>query len=108
MYGNVEAKIEFPRTPEEWATERWFNFTTRQDPKLSWLPRKLKRQIDNFELVVSSRWPTIQDVQLPRWGRKALAALSSWRYALGFYSAPLELKWAHKLVAVRKPRLESL
>src|SRR3954454_1880464 len=27
MYGKVEGKIEFPRTPEEWASERWYNFT---------------------------------------------------------------------------------
>jgi anaerobic magnesium-protoporphyrin IX monomethyl ester cyclase len=108
MYGKVESKIEFPRTPEEWATERWFNFTTRHDPKVAWLPRRLKRRIDNFELVISSRWPTIQDVHLRPWGRKTLAALSGWRYALGFYNAPVELKWAQKFVAMRKPRLESL
>lgn len=108
MYGKVEKKIEFPRTPEEWATERWFNFTTRHDPNVAWLPRRLKRRIDNFELVVSSRWPTIQDIHLPRWGRKMLAGLSSWRYSLGFYSAPVELKWAQRVVAIRRPRLESL
>ena len=108
MYGHVESQIEFPRTPEEWATDRWFNFTTRHDPNVAWLPRRLKRRIDNFETVISSRWPTIQDVHLPPWGRKMLTALSSWRYALSFYDAPVELKWAQKFVAMRKPRLESL
>lgn len=108
MYGNIETKIEFPRTPEEWASERWFNFTTRHDPNVAWLPRRLKRHIDNFELVISSRWPTIQDMQLPKWGRRTLTALSSWRYALGIYNAPVELKWAQKFMAMRKPRLESL
>ncbi len=39
MYGEVDGKIEFPETPEEWASERWFNFTIRQDPHLPWLPR---------------------------------------------------------------------
>jgi hypothetical protein len=68
----------------------------------------LKRRIDNFELVISSRWPTIQDVQLPRWGRVLLKALSSWRYALGFYRWPVELAIAQRLAALRKPRLESL
>jgi len=108
MYGKVEGKIEFPRTLEEWASERWFNFTTRHDPNVAWLPRKLKRHIDNFELVISSRWPTIQDVHLPKWGRRTLASLSSWRYALGFYDAPVELRWAQKFLAMRKPRIESL
>ncbi|MBV9155673.1 MAG: B12-binding domain-containing radical SAM protein [Acidobacteriaceae bacterium] len=108
MYGNVEGKITFPRTPEEWASERWYNFTIRHDPRLPWLPRRVKNRIDNFELVISSRWPTVQDIYLPRWGRAALKALSSWRYLLGFYDWPLELEWAQRVISLRKPRLESL
>lgn len=108
MYGDVEAKIEFPRTPEEWATERWYNFTTRHDPNVSWLPRKIKRRIDNFDLVVNSRWPTAQDILLPGWGRAMLQCLSSWRYLLKFYDYPYELEWAQRFVSLRKPRLESI
>ena len=108
MYGHVEAKIEFPRTPEEWASERWFNFTTRHDPNVAWLPRRIKRRIDNFDLVINSRWPTIQDIHLPQWGRNMLRCLSSWRYLLGFYEFPWELRWAQRFVSLRKPRLESL
>lgn len=108
MYGDVEEKIQFPRTPEEWATERWYNFTTRHDPNVAWLPRGIKRRIDNFELVVNSRWPTIQDIQLPGWGRAMLQCLSSWRYLLGVYEFPVELQWAQRFVSLRKPRLESL
>ncbi len=108
MYGNIDEKIQLPRTPEEWASERWYNFTIRHDPRLPWLPRRIKNRIDNFELVISSRWPTIQDIQLPRWGRATLKLLSSWRYWCGFYSWPVELQWAQRLIALRKPRLESL
>jgi anaerobic magnesium-protoporphyrin IX monomethyl ester cyclase len=108
MYGDVEARIEFPRTPEEWATERWFNFTTRHDPNVAWLPRRLKRRIDNFDMVVNSRWPTMQDIHLPRWGRAMLQTLSSWRYLIGFYEYPKELELAQRFLALRKPRLESL
>jgi radical SAM superfamily enzyme YgiQ (UPF0313 family) len=108
MYGDVEGKIEFPKTPEEWASERWYNFTVRHDPHLPWLPQAVKEQIDNFELVVNSRWPTIQDIHLPRWGRNMLRSLSLWRYALGVYKFPFELQWAQRFVSLRKPRLESL
>jgi hypothetical protein len=72
MYGDVEEKIEFPNTPEEWATPRWLNFTLRLSPEVAWLPSHLKELIDNFELVVNSRWPTIQDIRLPRWGKALL------------------------------------
>jgi anaerobic magnesium-protoporphyrin IX monomethyl ester cyclase len=108
MFGQVDGQIEFPRTPEEWATQRWYNFTIRQDPHLPWLPRRIKRRIDNFELVINSRWPTMQDVHLPPWSRVMLQSLSSWRYALGVYDFPFELAWAQKFVSLRKPRWESL
>jgi radical SAM superfamily enzyme YgiQ (UPF0313 family) len=108
MYGEIDGKIEFPSTPEEWAGERWLNFTIRQDPCLPWLPRRIKRRIDNFELVINSRWPTMQDIHLPAWGRAMLKTLSSWRYSLGVYDFPVELEWARKFVSLRKPRWESL
>jgi radical SAM superfamily enzyme YgiQ (UPF0313 family) len=108
MYGKVEGKIEFPSSPEEWASERWLNFTIRQDPCLPWLPRRVKRRIDNFELVINSRWPTMQDIHLPAWGRAMLQGLSAWRYSLQFYDFPIELEWAQKFVSLRKPRWESL
>jgi radical SAM superfamily enzyme YgiQ (UPF0313 family) len=108
MYGKVDGKIEFPKTLEEWNSERWYNFTVRYDPHLAWLPRSVKRTIDNFELVINSRWPTIQDIHLPRWGRALLKGLSSWRYAFSIYSWPLELEYLQRLLALRRPRLESL
>lgn len=108
MYGNVEAKIEFPRTPEGWASEQWFRFATRQDPNVAWLPRSLKRRIDNFEIVIRARWPTIQDIHLPRWGRILLRILGGWRYFTRFYEFPKELEWAQRFLSLRKPKLESL
>jgi tRNA A37 methylthiotransferase MiaB len=108
MYGDIDERIDFPATPEEWASERWYNFTIRKDPCLPWLPADIKRLIDNFELVINSRWPTMQDIHLPPWGRAILQIMSSWRYALGIYEVPLELAWAQRLLALRRPRLESL
>ena len=108
MYGEVDGKIAFPATPEEWATERWLNFTLRIDPATPWLTRRTKALIDNFEVVVASRWPTVQDIRLPGWGRSLLKALSSWRYRCGLYGFPLELKWAQRVIEIRKPKLESL
>ena len=108
MYGGVEDKIQFPTTPDEWATERWQRFATQKDPQTPWLRPRTKRLIDNFELVVSSRWPTVQDIRLPHWGRLTLKALSSWRYRLGVYAAPVELRWTQRMIDLRKPKAESL
>jgi anaerobic magnesium-protoporphyrin IX monomethyl ester cyclase len=108
MYGGVEDQIQFPTTPDEWATERWQRFATQKDPSSPWIKPRTKQLIDNFELVVSSRWPTVQDLRLPSWGRWVLKILSSWRYQLGVYAAPLELKWTQQFIALRKPKEESL
>ena len=108
MYGNVEKEIQFPATPDEWATDHWQRFATQKDPQTPWLRPGTKRLIDNFELVVSSRWPTIQDIRLPAWGRLVLKTLSSWRYRLGIYAAPFELKWTQRFIDLRKPKAESL
>jgi anaerobic magnesium-protoporphyrin IX monomethyl ester cyclase len=107
MYGKLD-NFEFPTTPEEWATDRWFRFAVRKDPDLSWLPPKLRRKIYGFETVMNARWPTVQDWRLPQWARLMLKGLGSWRYACGAFDNPVELRWAQKMVRLRQPRLESL
>ncbi len=46
--------------------------------------------------------------RLPGWGRLVLKALSSWRYHLGVYSVPWELKGMQQFINLRKPKEESL
>ena len=84
------------------------DFTLRIDPNTPWLTRKTKKLIDNFEVVISSRWPTVQDIRAPRWSRALLQSLSSWRYAAGIYAYPKELHWAQQFITLRKPKQESL
>lgn len=73
-----------------------------------WLKRKTKDLIDRFEIVVGSRWPTVQDICAPQWSRVLLRMLSSWRYALHIYNYPFELHLANQFIALRKPKRESL
>ena len=108
MYGDIDGRIEFPTTPEEWASKRWMDFTVRVDPNTPWLKRKTKNLIDNFETVVGARWPTVQDIRAPRWSRAMLKTLSAWRYATRTYSYPGELRWAQRFIELRKPKEESL
>ena len=105
-YGDVD--VDFPSTPDEWITDRWYKLLIRTDPQLPWLAPEVKRRIRDFETVMNARWPTTQDVRLTGWGRTLLKALGSWRYALGAYRFPAELRFAQKLVRLREPRLESL
>lgn len=108
MYGDVDDKISFPQTPAEWATKPWMDFTLRIDTSAPWMKRRTKKLIDNFETVVASRWPTVQDIRAPQWSRNLLKILSAWRYALHIYSYPFELHLAHQFIKLRKPKRESL
>ncbi|HYK35154.1 B12-binding domain-containing radical SAM protein [Alloacidobacterium sp.] len=108
MYGDVDGKISFPDTPAEWATKPWMDFTLRIDTRAPWMKHKTKKLIDNFEIVIGSRWPTVQDIRAPRWSRVLLKTLSAWRYALRIYSFPIELQWANQLIQLRRPKRESL
>jgi hypothetical protein len=108
MYGNVDSQVTFPTTPDEWATQKWLDFTLRIDPNTPWLKRKTKNLIDNFEVVVNARWPTVQDIRAPRWSRALLKMLSAWRYAARIYAFPKELRWAQQFISLRKPKQESL
>jgi radical SAM superfamily enzyme YgiQ (UPF0313 family) len=108
MYGGIDSQMVFPDSPAGWASKEWMNFTLRIDTKAPWLKQKTKSLIDDFEIVVGSRWPTVQDIRAPQWSRMLLKMLSSWRYAFHVYSFPIELQWAHQLIALRKPKRESL
>jgi pyruvate-formate lyase-activating enzyme len=108
MFGGVDAQIQFPSTPDAWVSYPWYNYTIRKDPELPWLPRRVRRRIDEFETVMRARWPTVQDIRLPGWGRLLLKSLGSWRYTFGVYDYPFELRWAQRLLQLRQPRYESL
>jgi radical SAM superfamily enzyme YgiQ (UPF0313 family) len=108
MYGGIDGKVSFPSTLEEWATPQWYNFTIRVNPSMPWLKPKTRRLIDNFETVVASRWPTVQDIQASTWSRRLLKVLSSWRYFTGIYTAPAELRLAQDWIRLRRPKVESI
>jgi anaerobic magnesium-protoporphyrin IX monomethyl ester cyclase len=108
MYGHVDSQINFPSTPEEWATKRWYDFTVRVNPSMPWMKDSTRKLIDNFETVVACRWPTVQDIQATKWSRKLLTMLSSWRYAARLYSFPVELRLAHEFIQLRRPKVESI
>jgi len=108
MYGDVEGQISFPDSPAGWASKEWLDYTLRIDTHAPWLKPRTKKLIDNFETVVASRWPTVQDIRAPRWSRALLKILSWWRYALRVYSFPFELELANDFINLRKPKRESL
>lgn len=98
--------FRFPASLEEWAEPRWVRFMSMKDPNTPWLSRALSERIHDFELVIKSRFPTQTDIRFTWAPRLALRGLSAWRWALGAYGRPYELKLIHRLVKLRSPELQ--
>jgi len=73
-YGRVDPLAGTPDTLEEWIEPDWVGWMTHEDPLVPWLPQRLKARVEDFELVLKSRFPSIHDARTRKWG-KALAKL---------------------------------
>ena len=98
--------FRFPATLEEWAEPRWVRFMSMKDPQTPWLPSGLREAIRDFELVITSRFPTATDIRFTRPFRWTLQALASWRWRHRVFARPYELKLVHRLVRLRGPELQ--
>lgn len=95
--------FRFPETLEEWASEEWATFALRRDPGTPWLRDNVRRKVRDFEAVVNAYYPTVTDIRLNGHLRRALRAISGWRYRLEYYQWPYELKVLQRLVHYRRP-----
>ena len=101
-YGGVNPLLGTPTTLEEWTTPEWLAWMTHEDPHVPWLDRGLKERVQNFELVLKSRFPSIHDRRTAAWG-KMLGQLLAWgRWSRGDYAGPRALHTLRRL-AQRKP-----
>lgn len=99
-YGNVDPLAGTPLTLEEWATPKWVNWMTHEDPEVPWLDRRLKSRVEDFELVLKSRFPSIHDRHTHGWGKVAGRWLAHSRWRSSRYADPKLLRgvrrFAHK------------
>jgi anaerobic magnesium-protoporphyrin IX monomethyl ester cyclase len=101
-----QAKAEgffFPQTLEEWISDDWQDFAQRRSAHIPWLGDPIRQQLKDFERVLSAYYPTITNPDLRGLRRLALRAVSAWRYHLGFYSYPFELRPLQRLLAYQRP-----
>src|SRR5690606_7070060 len=57
-YGDVDALAGTPDTLEEWTQPEWVGWMTHEDPVVPWTSRRLKARVDDFEIVLKSRFPS--------------------------------------------------
>ena len=96
-YGNVDALAGTPATLEEWTEPEWVAWMTHEDPQVPWLDRRLKARVDDFELVLRSRFPSVQDARTAAWGKALGKVLAHRRWARGDYSDPRALRLVQRL-----------
>ena len=91
-YGAVNPTAATPQTLEEWIEPRWVDWMTHENPLTPWLDPRLKARVDDFELVLKSRFPSLHDKRTRRWG-KALGRIAAHRrWASGRYDDPRLLR----------------
>ena len=99
-YGNVDPLAGTPATLEEWATSKWLNWMTHEDPEVPWLDRRLKSRVEDFELVLKARFPSLHDRHTRGWGKAAGRFLARSRWRRARYANPVLLRrvrsWARK------------
>jgi anaerobic magnesium-protoporphyrin IX monomethyl ester cyclase len=96
-YGNVDAVTGTPASLEEWTEPEWVSWMTHEDPRVPWLPRELKARVDDFELVLKSRFPSVQDSRTAAWGKELGKLLARRRWARGEYDDPRLLRTVKRL-----------
>jgi radical SAM superfamily enzyme YgiQ (UPF0313 family) len=100
-----KAGFKFPETLEEWANDDWESFALRRSADLPWIKPTPHRRVRNFETVINAYYPTTTDMRLHSNGllRTVLKGMSGWRYKLGFYDWPYELKALQRVIHYRRP-----
>jgi radical SAM superfamily enzyme YgiQ (UPF0313 family) len=104
----VAGGFRYPETLDEWISDEWVGFSRRRNPHTPWVKPEHRQLLDNFETVISARYPTHTDLKIGASQRRILQALGSWRYRFGVYRWPLELRAVFKYISYRRPELEGL
>lgn len=96
-YGDVDPLTGTPTELEEWIQPDWVAWMTHEDPHVPWRDRQIKARVENFELVLKSRFPSVHDARTRAWGKLVgrILALRSW--AREDYRDPVLLRSVRKL-----------
>ena len=100
-YGNVDAVAgSTPDTLEEWLTPEWLGWMTHEHPHVPWLTPELRRRVEEFELVLRSRFPSVHDRRTRAWGRSLGRVLAVRRWSRADFHDPRLLRTVRRLARV--------
>ena len=107
LYEEVLAKgFRFPENLEDWISPSWENFDLRKNPLTPWLTPAMIDKIRNFETVLNGYFPTVTDIRLNSFKRRAIQAISGVRYKINLHKYPYEIKLLQKIWKYRQPEIQ--
>ena len=107
LYNQALAKgFKFPEKLEDWISPAWENFDLRKNPLTPWLTPAMIDKIKNFETVLNGYYPTVTDIRLSSFKRKAIRLLAGIRYNINMHKYPYEIKLLHRMWKYRQPEIQ--
>lgn len=91
-YGDVDPLSGTPTDLDEWVQPEWVNWMTHEDPHVPWMDARLRTRVEDFELVLKSRFPSVHDTQTRPWGKVLGQMLARRRWDDGRYEDPSLLR----------------
>lgn len=99
-YGDVDALAGTPDTLEEWTEPQWVDWSTHENPQVPWMTPELRARVEDFVLLLTSRYPSVHDYRTQPWGRALGRILAARRWRSGDYRNPRLLRavrrWARR------------
>ena len=102
-YGAIDPLAGTPLVLEDWTTPEWIRWMTFEDPNVPWLNQRLKARVEDFELVLKSRFPSIHDRRTRGWGKTVGRVLAKQPWQRGEYSKTKLLRNVMRLARVEPP-----
>ncbi len=100
--------FRYPETLDGWISPEWESFSRRRNPHTPWVEERHLKKLRDFETVLNARYPTVSDLKIRPWHRTLLKVLGGWRYGMGVYSRPHELRAVFKLISYTRPEQAGL
>jgi anaerobic magnesium-protoporphyrin IX monomethyl ester cyclase len=102
-YGDIDPYAGTPTTLEEWTRPEWVRWMTHEDPNVPWMNDALKARVENFALVLQSRFPSVHDTQTRQWGKALTRALAVRPWRTGQYDRTRLIRAVRKVARIPRP-----
>jgi anaerobic magnesium-protoporphyrin IX monomethyl ester cyclase len=103
-YGDVDPLAGTPLDLETWTRPEWVGWMTHESPDVPWMSKRLRARVENFDLILKSRFPSLHDKRTSDWGKGLAKLLARGRWESGRYDNPWLLRAVRRWARMRRDR----